>query len=66
LKVKQFLNIRLIAEYIAEKALNKIALLNHMYPMECDFCQDWEGIEKLWKHSFYTWLRVASEEYPVL
>jgi actin-related protein len=36
------------------------------YPIERDIVTNWDGMDKIWHHTFYDELRVALEEHPIL
>ena len=44
----------------------KRKLLNMSYPIEHGMITSWDGMEKIWHHTFCNELRVDSEEHPVL
>jgi actin-related protein len=52
--------------YVGDEALSKGDILSLTYPIERGVVADWDGMEKIWHHTFYNELRVAPEEYAVL
>ena len=40
--------------------------LNQIYPIQRGIITNWENMEKIWHHIFYSQLRVAPEEHPVV
>uniref|UniRef100_A0A5K3FBJ2 Actin n=1 Tax=Mesocestoides corti TaxID=53468 RepID=A0A5K3FBJ2_MESCO len=52
--------------YIGDEAQTKRGMLSLKHPIEHGFVNNWEDMEKLWNQIFFTELRVAPEEHPVL
>ena len=52
--------------YVGEEAQTKRGVLNTSYPIEAGFIQNWEDMERVWKHTIYDELRVTPEEHPII
>ncbi|KAJ3438386.1 cytoplasmatic actin [Anaeramoeba flamelloides] len=52
--------------YIDDEAESKRGILKLKYPIEHGIVTNWDDMEKIWHHTFYNELRVATEELPVL
>ncbi len=52
--------------YVGDEAINKRGILINKRPIQNGLIVNWDGMEKLWRYSFYEELRVAPEEHPVL
>eukprot|EP00475_Leptophrys_vorax_P011744 TRINITY_DN1826_c0_g1_i1.p1 TRINITY_DN1826_c0_g1~~TRINITY_DN1826_c0_g1_i1.p1 ORF type:complete len:367 (+),score=70.31 TRINITY_DN1826_c0_g1_i1:1644-2744(+) len=52
--------------YVGEEAMGKRGIHNVRSPIERGEITNWDDVEKLWHHAFYSELRVAPEEHPVL
>ena len=48
--------------YIGDEANQKRGILNLSYPIEHGIVNDWEGMEKIWHHTFYNELRINPSE----
>ena len=51
---------------MADDALSKRGILTLTYPMQHGFVMDWDAMEKIWHHTFFSELRIAPEDHPVL
>ena len=49
-------------QYIGDEANQKRGILNLSYPIEHGIVTDWEGMEKIWHHTFYNELRIEPEQ----
>ena len=52
--------------YIGEEAMSKRGILTLKYPIEQGTVNNWDDMEKIWNHTFFNELGVASEEHLVL
>ncbi|KAG0312175.1 Actin, aortic smooth muscle [Linnemannia gamsii] len=52
--------------YIGDEAQSKRGILSLEYPIEHGIITNWDGMEKIWHHTFYNELHIAPEEYPIL
>lgn len=51
-------------EYVGHEALEKSIGLNLRYPIKNGIVNDWEDMEKIWRHA-YKKLNIAPKEHPV-
>lgn len=52
--------------YVGDEAQSFRSFLSLEYPMKHGVVCDWDGMEKVWHHTFYNELRVTPDEHPVL
>lgn len=52
--------------FIGKEALTKRPFLVLQYPIDHGIVTNWEEMERLWTHTFYTELRSAPEEHPII
>lgn len=52
--------------FVGEEAQSKRGVLSLSYPIEHGIINDWEGMEKIWYHTFYNELRISPNEFKVL
>ena len=53
-------------DYVGDEARFKAGILNLKNPIEHGLVTDWEGMERIWHHTFHEVLRVAPDKHPVL
>ncbi|XP_038071385.1 actin, muscle-like [Patiria miniata] len=54
------------ASFVGHEALKRRSVLSLKSPIERGLVRDWDGLEKVWHHTFDNELRVPSEDHPVL
>jgi len=52
--------------YVGDEAVAIRGVLNLNYPIEHGIVTSWDDMEKIWQHTFFSELRVAPEEHPIL
>lgn len=53
-------------EYVGDAAMARRGVLIIKYPLEHGIVTNWDDMEKIWHHAFYSELRVDPQEHPVL
>ncbi|CAN8066489.1 unnamed protein product [Agarophyton chilense] len=53
-------------EYVGDGAMARRGVLIIKYPLEHGIVTNWDDMEKIWHHAFYSELRVDPQEHPVL
>lgn len=53
-------------EYVGDAAMARRGVLVIKYPLEHGIVTNWDDMEKIWHHCFYSELRVDPHEHPVL
>jgi len=52
--------------YVGDEAIAIRGVLTLNYPIEHGIVTSWDDMEKIWQHTFFSELRVAPEEHPIL
>ena len=52
--------------FVGDEAMAKKGILSINYPIEHGVITNWEDMEKIWTHAYYTEMRVDPSEQPVL
>ena len=52
--------------YIGDEVQSRRLFLTLNHPIERGIVTDWDGMEKIWHHTFHRELRVAPDDHPVL
>lgn len=55
-----------VDSFVGDEAQCKRDVLNLKYPIECGIVTNWDDMERLWHHTFFHALHVATEEHAVL
>ncbi|PXF49271.1 actin [Gracilariopsis chorda] len=53
-------------EYVGDNAMARRGVLIIKYPLEHGIVTNWDDMEKIWHHAFFSELRVDPQEHPVL
>lgn len=53
-------------EYVGDAAMARRGVLIIKYPLEHGIVTNWDDMEKIWHHAFFSELRVDPQEHPVL
>ena len=52
--------------FVGDEAIAKKGILEISYPIEHGIVTNWDEMEKIWSHAFYTELRIPPNEQPVM
>ncbi|XP_060239225.1 uncharacterized protein LOC132653801 [Meriones unguiculatus] len=52
--------------FIGGEAQNNLLHLNLYYPITRGTITNWDNMEKIWHHSFYSVLRIAPDQHPIM
>jgi actin-related protein len=52
--------------YVGDEAMSKRGVLTLKSPIERRVVTNWDDMERIWHHTFYSELRVDPKEHPVL
>jgi len=52
--------------YVGDEAESKCAFLSFKHPIEHGMVTDWDDMEKIWRYTFHSLLRIVPEEHPIL
>lgn len=53
-------------EYVGDSAMARRGVLIIKYPLEHGIVTNWDDMEKIWHHAFFSELRIDPQEHPVL
>ena len=52
--------------YVGDEAIATRGVLTLNYPIKHGIVTSWDDMENIWQHTFFSELRVAPEEHPIL
>lgn len=52
--------------FVGDEAMAKKGILEISYPIEHGIVTNWDDMEKIWSHAFYTELRIDPSEQPIM
>jgi len=52
--------------YVGEEAKSKDGILDLRYPIQKGVITNWEDMERIWHHTFFSELKIPTDEHPVL
>lgn len=52
--------------YVGEEAKSKDGILDIKYPIQKGIITNWDDMERIWHHTFFSELKIPTDEHPVL